>query len=98
MKNYWGEMINDGTDIFGELYNPYNKQRSSVIARLHFSVLYTKIDVMHSLTRKNRLIPSLEQAFKNCIEFTSNSSLFSYWFYWGVDLYIKNVKLFMLIT
>ena len=46
--------------------------------------------------QKNRLIPHLEQAYKNCIEFRSNFYPFSHFKLGGVELYIRNVDLYTL--
>lgn len=48
--------------------------------------------------QKNRLIPPWEQAYTNFIKFTSKLLGLSRLIYLGVDLYIQNVELFMLIT
>ena len=52
---------------------------------------------MAYIEQKNRLAPTWEQAFKNCIEFMSNLSLFSWLELGDVELFIRNVELFMLI-
>ena len=52
---------------------------------------------MAYIEQKNRLAPTWEQAFKNCIEFMSNLLGLSWLELGDVELYIQNVDLFMLI-
>lgn len=52
---------------------------------------------MAYIEQKNRLAPTWEQAFKNCIEFRSNLLSLSRLIYLDVDLFTRNVELYMLI-